>query len=156
LAGHESGNALVELATFFAFLGLPLLLGTAEMGIMVYDSIEVSNAAHAGAAYAMQSLIYSANTAGIIAAAQAEASDFGGKLVVVPVTYFVCSTAIAGTQYTGVNAQTIARLTCTGGTNHPIQFVQVSTSISVASLIHCPGLPQTFQLSGSSVMEVEQ
>jgi Flp pilus assembly protein TadG len=153
---EESGNALVELVLIFAIFGMPLLLGTAEMGVLVYDSIEVSNAAHAGSAYAMQSLGYSENTAGIIAAAQAEASDFGTRLAVTPLLYYACSNAIAGTQYTGANAQAAANAACTGGNNHAIEFVQVTASITVTIPIHCLGLAQTFPLSSSSVMEVEQ
>jgi hypothetical protein len=126
------------------------------MGIMVYDSIEISNAARAGAAYAMQSVTYAANTSGIIAAAQAEASDFGTKLAVTPFIYYACSNAITGTQYTGANAQTNAKSACTGGTNHAIEFVQVTTSITITAPIHCPGLTQTFPMSSSSVTEVEQ
>ena len=156
LCAEESGNALVEMAMIFAFLGFPLLLGTAEMGILVYDSIEIYNAAHAGSAYAMQSIVYAANTPGIITAAQAEASDFGNRLAVTPVTYYACSNAIAGTQYSGASAQANAILACTGGTNHAIEFVQVNTSITVTAPIHCPGLPLTFPMGSSSVMEVEQ
>jgi len=37
--GGESGNALVELALAFSLLGIPLLLGTVEMGYVVYDSV---------------------------------------------------------------------------------------------------------------------
>jgi len=41
---NDQGQAQVELAVIFAFLGLPILLGTVQMGILVYDSIEVTNA----------------------------------------------------------------------------------------------------------------
>jgi hypothetical protein len=88
-------------------------------------------------------------------AAQAEASDIGPSLSVTPSSYYACSLAINGTQYTGTNAQTNATSACTGGTNHPLEFVKVATSATIAPLIHCPGLPKTFTLNGLSVMEVE-
>ena len=153
---NESGNALVELVVLVAILGVPLLLGTAEIGLMVYDSIEISNAARAGTAFAMQSSTFASNTPGIITAAQSDASDFGTRLTVTPLVYYACSNNITGSQYTGSNAQAAATSACVGGTNHPLQFVQVTTSITITSPIHCPGLTTSFPITGSSVMEVEQ
>jgi Flp pilus assembly protein TadG len=152
----ESGGALVELAVVVAFLGIPLLLGTAEMASLVYDSIEISNSANAGSAYGMQSLTYASNTSGMTTAAQTEASDFGAALSVTPTTYYACSNAIGGTQYTGSSAQSNANAACTGIGNHALEFVQVKTSASVTPSIHWLGLPSSFTLTGSSVMEVEQ
>jgi Flp pilus assembly protein TadG len=152
----QSGSAVVELAVVVSLLGVPLLLGTGQMGLVVYDSIEVSNAAHVGAEYGMQSLTYAANTANIVAAARAEASDFGSSLSVTPTVYYACALAVGGTQYTGSNAQANATAACTGGYNRAVEFIQVNTSIAVAPPVHCPGLPTTYTLTGTSVMEVEQ
>jgi Flp pilus assembly protein TadG len=153
---RERGDALVELALVLSLLGVPLLIGTADMGFVVYDSIEVANAAHAAALYGMQSSTYAANSSGMIAAAQAEASDFGTALGVTPIPYYACSSAIGGTQYTGSNAQANATSACTGGTNHALEFVQVNTSVTVTPPIHLPGISKSFTVAGSSVMEVEQ
>ncbi|HXB63169.1 MAG TPA: hypothetical protein VNU94_10005 [Acidobacteriaceae bacterium] len=147
---------MVELAVVVSLLGVPLLLGTGQMGIVVYDSIEVSNAAHVGAEYGMQSLTYAADTSNIIAAARAEASDFGSSLTVTPTVYYACSLAVGGTQYTGSNAQTNATAACTGGYNRALEFIQVNTSVAVTPMVRCPGLPTVYTLTGSSVMEVEQ
>jgi Flp pilus assembly protein TadG len=152
----ESGNALIEVALISSLLGVPLLLGTGELGYVVYDSIEISSAAHAASLYGMRSLTYASDTAGMRTAAQNEATDFGAALTVTPTPYYACSSAIGGTQYTGSNAQSNASAACTGGTNHALQFIQVNTSATVTPLVHCPGLPASFALSGLSVMEVEQ
>src|SRR5450631_449562 len=80
--GGDDGSALIELALVMALLGIPLALGTSEMGSVVYSSIEISEAANAGAWYGMQNSTFAADTAGIAAAAQGEASDFGTKLAV--------------------------------------------------------------------------
>lgn len=152
----ERANALIEVAFTFSLLGMPLLIGTADMGFVVYDSEEVSNAAHAGAMYGMQSSTNAANTSGMTTAAQNEATDFGTNLTVTPTSYYACSSAIGGTQYTGSSAQSNATTACTGGTNHALQFVQVNTSVTVTPPIHLPLLPHTFTVTGSSVMEVEQ
>lgn len=153
---EEAGSALVELALVVALLGMPLLLGAGAIGQLVYDAAEVANAAHAGALYGMQSAIFASDSAGITSAAQAEAADFGTSLTVVPLTYYACSNAIGGTQYTGSNAQSNAQAACTGTNNHALQFVQVPTALQVTLAIHCPGLPSTLTLTGSSVMEVQQ
>lgn len=152
----DRGSALLEVAFVTALLAAPLLAGTSQMGFLVYDSIEVSSAAHTGALYAMQSSTYAADTTGITSAARAEAADFGANLTVNPSTYYACSNAEGGTQYTGASAQSNAQTACTGSGNHALEFVQVNTSATVTPPVHCPGLPNSYTLRGTSVMEVEQ
>ena len=154
--GGDKGGALVEMAMAVAFLGAPLLLGTAEIGSLINDSIEISGAANAGALYGMRSLTLASDTPGITAAAQSEASDFGAKLTVTPMAYYACSLAVGGTQYTGANALTNATTNCTGVSNHPLEFIQVSTSVVVTPTIQCPGLLKSLKVTGFAVMEVEQ
>lgn len=149
----ESGSALVELALVVAVLGIPLLLGVAQMGVLVYDSIEVSDAANAGALYGMQSTTDAVDNTGMTTAAQKDAPDFGTNLGVSPSTYWVCALAVTGTQSAGANGN--QTLSCTGTGNHALQFVQVNTSVTVTPFIHCPGLPTTFTLTGQAAMEVE-
>jgi Flp pilus assembly protein TadG len=153
LLREEGGNALVETALCISFLGLPVLVGTVELGTMLCDSIEVSNAAHAGATYAMMSSTFAADSAGITTAAQQEATDFGKNLTVTPTVYFACSQAISGTQY---STQAAANSACTGSLNHSLEFVQVSTSTTITPPIRCPGFGSTYTLVGVSVMEVEE
>jgi Flp pilus assembly protein TadG len=156
LLREELGSSMIELALVVSILGLPLFAGTAEMGLVVYDSLEVANAANAGAYYGMRSSTFASSTSGIISAAQAEAGDFTTRLTVTPTTYYACSAAVAGTQYTGTNAQVNATSGCTGTGNHPLEFVQVTASITVTPGIHLPALSSSFALSHTAVMEVEQ
>ncbi len=151
----DNGSALVELALVVGVLGVPLWLGTAQMGWLIYDSIEVSDAANVGALYGMRSSTYAVDNAGMITAAQGDA-DLGANLSVSPVSYYVCALAVNGTQYTGAGAQQNAAAACTGTGNHALQFVQVNTSATVTPAIHCPGLPATLKLTGQAAMEVEQ
>lgn len=157
LARHlasESGNAVVELALSCTFLLAPLLLGTAELGFIVYNSIEVSNAAHAGAVYGSYSNTYAADTNGIQTVARAEAGDFGQNLTVTSSTYYACSQAMAGTQY---STSTAAANACpSNASNHYLYFVKVNTSATFAAPVQIPGLPSTWTLTGSSVMQVPQ
>jgi Flp pilus assembly protein TadG len=153
----ESGNALVELALVFSLLGIPVLLGTVEMGYVVYDSVEISNAANAGALYGMQNATDAASSAGITTAAQAEAPDFGSSLTVTPTTFYVCTSAVGGAEYsTGSYTQAQATAKCSGTGNHALEFIQVLTRATATPPVHCPGLAKTFTLGGTSVMEVEQ
>jgi Flp pilus assembly protein TadG len=153
LLRSESGGALVEMALCISFLGAPLLIGTVETGMVLYDSIEVSSAAHAGTAYGMMSATYAADSAGMTAAAREEAADLGSLLNVAPTTYFACSQSIGGAQYT---TQAAANSACTGGSNHSLEFVQVTTIATVPIPFRIPGLPASFNLTATSVMEVEE
>jgi Flp pilus assembly protein TadG len=150
----DAGNAALELALVFAILGAPLLLTTAELAILIYDSIEVSNSAHAGAMYGMISSTYASDTTGIQSAAQAEASDFGSTLTVTPTTYYACSSALDGARYT---TQSAAAAACPANeSNHYLQFVNVASSVQIAPPIQIPGLPRVWTLAGSSTMEVQE
>jgi Flp pilus assembly protein TadG len=152
LLREEHGNALVETAMCLSFLGLPMLVGTVEMGGMTYESVEISSAAHAGASYGMISSTFAADTQGVINAAQGEASDFGTGLSVVPTIYYACSNSIGGTQY---STQAAATSGCSGS-GHSLEFIRVTTSGTVTPPIHCPGLPASYTLVGVSVMEVQE
>jgi Flp pilus assembly protein TadG len=147
------GSSTIELTLILACLGAPLLLGTAEVGFLVYDSIEISNAAHAGAMYGMQSNTNASNTSAITTAAQSEASDFGTNLTVTPTVFWVCSTAESGTQYSTSSSATTA---CTGTGNHSLEYLKVAVSASATPPIRFPVLPASYTLTGSSVMEVEE
>jgi Flp pilus assembly protein TadG len=149
----RSGSSTIELALLMSCLGVPLMLGTAEVGFLVYDSIEISNAAHAGALYGMQSNTNASNSSVITTAAQSEASNFGTNLTVTSSVYWVCSVAESGTQYSSSSAATSA---CTGSTNHALEYLQVNVSAPATPPVHLPVLPATYTLTASSVMEVEE
>jgi Flp pilus assembly protein TadG len=149
----ERGSAVIELAIFLVFLGPLLIFGTAELASLAYASIEISNAAHAGAMYGMQSSTYAANTSVIQTAAQAEAADFGSSLTVTPTIYYACALAQGGTQY---STQAAATSACAGSGNHVLEFLQVKTSATVTPPFHVPPLLASYAVSGISVMEVQQ
>jgi len=149
----ETGSALIELASILALFGVPLLLGTIYTGVLMADYIEITNAAHTGAMYAMRSSSWAEDNTGIITAAQADASHLGTSLTVTPSIYYVCSDAQDGTQYATPVAATAA---CTCGTSHPLEFVQVVASAPITPPSTFPGLPKTMTLSSTSAMEVEE
>jgi Flp pilus assembly protein TadG len=147
----ESGSALIELALTLGILGVPLLLGTVHFSILLIDSMVVSNAAHAGAEYGMASATYASDTSYIVTAAQEDASGLGATLNVTPTIFYVCSTAIAGTQYT---TQSAANTACSS--SHSLEFLQVVASSTVTPVLSFPGFPNSVTLSSTSIMEVEE
>lgn len=155
----ESGNAIVEMAVILAFLGPPLLFGTTDMAMLLYSSIEISNAAHAGAMFAMTDPNVATDTADITLAAQADASDYGTKLTVTPTAYYACSSAQDGVQYPVTTdgsglASAVAACPSTA-VNHYLEYVQVVVSAPVTLPFSCCGLKSPVTLTRSSVMEVE-
>jgi Flp pilus assembly protein TadG len=152
--GDNRGNATIELALSFSVLVMPLMLGTAETAFLVYDSIEVSNAAHAGAMYGMMSSTFASDNTGIQNAARAEASDLGTNLSVTPTMYYACSSSPTGTHY---STEAAAGAVCPkNGSNHYLQFIKVASSASINPPLKIPGLPHTWTLNGVSVMEVQE
>ncbi len=159
----ESGNALIELAMIFTFLGIPMLWGTSQMGVLVYDSIEVSNAANAGAVFGAQTTSEAINTSGIASAAQADASDFprtnmgNSALTVTSNIFYYCANAIGGAnpQYTTTAAATAA-CGAAGSTNETVEFVQVNTSATVTPFLKFPGMRSSYPIVGQSILAVQQ
>jgi len=155
----ESGNALIELAMIFTFLGIPMLWGTSQMGVLVYDSIEVSNAANAGAVYGAKDTTHAANTAGITTAAQADATDFpranmGNSALTVTSNYFYyCANAVGGAN---PKLSTNASCGAAGTSNETMEFVQVTTSATVTPILKFPGVPSSYTVRGNAVLTVQQ
>jgi Flp pilus assembly protein TadG len=148
---EEDGSALVELGLILSIVGVPLLLGTVYFAVVLVDSIIVANAAQAGAVYAMTSSTNAEDTANITIAGQQDAANSGISVTptITSSIFFACSTAINGTQY---STQTAATTACTGGTSHPLEFVQVIATATVKPI----GLNKSTTLTSTSIMEVEE
>jgi len=148
----DAGGALVELALILSFFGVPLLLGTADFAKLTYASIEIANAAHAGAMYGIQSTTFASQSTQITTAAQNEASDFGTNLIVTPTVFYACSASQASPTYTVL---TTARTNCTGANGYVVEFVKVVVSAPVTLPFSCCGITSPVTLANTSVMEVE-
>jgi Flp pilus assembly protein TadG len=142
----DSGQSFVELALVLPIFVL-LLLGAAEFGRLAYMAIEVSNAARAGVAYGAQNHITASDTMGM----QLAATNDGSNVATLN------ASASHFCQCSGTGTSTCASGDCTAGTdNRILEFVQVNTTAAVDPLIHVPGLPTTYTLTGKAVMRVEQ
>jgi Flp pilus assembly protein TadG len=148
----DSGSALWELALIISFLGVPLLLGTADIATLCYDAIEVQNAANAGAMFAMYSTGDASSTTGIMHNAQNEAPDFGTNLTVTSSESWLCILNMSAVPYTTQAAATAA---CTGAGNAPATLVTVQTSATVTLPFPVPGLASSYPLVGNSVQMVQ-
>lgn len=149
----DAGSALIETAIALGLFGIPLLLGTVYSSFLLTSYIDVTDAAHAGAIYAMRSSTFAEDSTGIVTAAQGDASRFGSSLTVSSSIYYVCSDSQDGTQYA---TQSDASAACTGASTHPLEFVQVTASAPVTPPTTFPGMPKTMTLSSTSAMEVEE
>src|SRR5437763_1469134 len=153
LLAEESGSALIELAFSLSLLGIPLVLGTTYTGVLVFDQIEIANAAHAASTYGMQSFTNTGDTADMTTAAKAEAPELASGLVVTPTAFYACSAAIDGTQY---STQAAATTACTGISNHVLEFIKVTVTYAATPFARIPGFQRVVNLSSVSVMEVEE
>lgn len=153
LACGESGVALVETALSISFLTL-VLLGAVEFGRLAYAGLVVSNAAHAAAQYAAQGTAYvsdcdntSAQAAGIQYVAQNEAgwvySQNKSTFLTTATVSYICSDDTAAT---GLNTD------CS--TSQLERIVSVTTTVTFDPLIHVPGLPSSYALTGGATQKV--
>lgn len=160
------GSAFVEVALVLPLL-IFVIIGGAELGRIAYFAIEVSNAARAGVAYAAQSSTTAANTAQIQAAAQADAPNVA-SLTATPSQACVCETITTSSGATSTTPITTCSGTgSTAGTqcaastspatiNNIVNYVQVTTSATVTTMFHYPGIPTSFTLNGYAKMRVVQ
>ena len=144
LSGPERGESLAETALLLPLLTL-VLLGVIDFGRAYYLSIEVTNAAYAGASYGVQN---SADITGMQNAATGDAPDVAG--ITASASYgCVCSQSNASTS--GV-ANCTSPPTCNGAGNTTVTYVTVTTSASYTPIFKWPGFPASISLHGSSTL----
>lgn len=136
---EEHGASLVEMALVLPLLFL-VLFGAVDFGRAYYLAMEIAGAAHAGAEYGAQN---PTDTAGIQAAAQADAPDVPGLTVTTPTYGCECSD---GTAFS---------LSCTTTPTcayNVVYRVTVSVSASYKPMIPWPGIPSSMTLTNSATM----
>ena len=163
------GAALVELALTTPLFIL-LLMGSVELGRLAYYSIEVANAARAGASFGAVNRGNAVEFDNIQNAARSDAPDLP-NLVATPGYSCVCETvdnsttpamtsfnpsitsspATASCDSAVINACTVSSGT---STQKVIYFVSVSTQADVDPIVHVPGLPTIYRLRGYSALRV--
>jgi Flp pilus assembly protein TadG len=130
----------MELAFTLPLLAV-LLFGTAEFGRLCYVGIEVTNAAHAAATYGSQNRATASDNSGMTTAA----TNNGTNLTNLQVTpQHLCAATYSDTPTTD----------CT--TTTAIEYVQVNTQVTVASLFHSYGFGGNYTLHGQAIERVRQ
>jgi len=151
-SASENGSSLVETALILSILGPPLLLGTVQIGGVLNSSIEISNAAHAGAAYAAQYYIQHTSSSlppqtNVVTAVQNEAPELMRMLA--PSTNLTVNMSTGCG--TGVATAGNSLPSCSPGVQ---PFVQVTTEASVSPIIRFPGLPGAMTIRGNALVNL--
>ncbi len=131
---NQRGSAFVEFALGSVIL-IPLTFGIADLGRVFYASIEVANAAAAGANYGSRVSGNMTDTSGISAAAKAEAPEL--------TTLTVTSSKVC-------QDSTAAVISCT--TSGAYQYVQVTASYTFNVFFNYPKIPGSVALSRTVMM----
>ena len=155
ITASESGNALVELAITLPLFVL-LILGAGEIANLAWASVEINNAARAGAAYGSVSRANSApsNLGNIQLAAQNEAPKLITSLSQVTSTQ-LCTCVGASASSSPITCDQNALTSCPPPSIIQVA-VQVNTQAAVSPLIHYPGLPGTYTVRAQATMRVLQ
>lgn len=144
----ESGQGMLELALCLPIFAL-MILGTAEIANIAWASVQLNNAAHAGAQFGSQGRAWAANISGIETAAQNEAPALTITFPTAPTQSCSCLDSTGATAGTG----------CTTTVLCPSPYViydnvTVYTQAVVTPLIHYPGLPASYTLQAQATMGV--
>jgi Flp pilus assembly protein TadG len=138
LVRSERGSSLVELGLMLPVLGL-LLFGAIDFGRAYYLSIEVTNAARAGAQFGVEN----ASSAGMQNAATSDASDVPG----------ITATASYGCECPDGSGQ-IPNCSSSPACANAVNYVQVTTNATYTPLIPWPGIPSSIPLTGQATVRI--
>ena len=144
----ETGSALMELALVVPLLMLTLV-GTFDMGRFFFDTIEVNNAACAGAEYGARISSNSTDQSGMQQAALNDAANVPSMTAVADRR--VCTDSSGSP----TNCQTCASGSCAQPAPISI-FVDVRTQATIRMLIPWPGLTNSsLTLRGKATMRAQ-
>jgi len=137
----ESGVAMVEFALFLPLLAF-MFVGIVDYALYEQETLQVQEAATAGAAYGTIPGNVKALTGMQTAAANAASGLTGFAAVATDV--FTCTPGGA----------TVTSATTCSGYGTPIEYVQVSTSATVPAMLAYPGMPASLTLHGQASFRV--
>jgi len=150
---HERGSSLVEGALVAIFILIPLLAGAIDFGRAYFLSIEVANAAKAGAQFGAQSTgsLNATGITGMQIAATNEAPDISASCAGTsacwvsgyPLAQWGCECSNTSTTGGGTNSCGLTQASCT----HLVDFVVVTTKATYTPLFNFDGLFPPITLS---------
>jgi Flp pilus assembly protein TadG len=153
----DNGQAFVEVALVLPMLMLLIVAG-AEIGRLAYADIEISNAARAGVAYAMQghAAVATSQYPNIENAAKQDAPNISNLTVDPPILTCYCETSGGVTTALASCSAADASLTTCASPSSIVIYVRVNTWAQINTLFHLPAIPNTLTLRGTAIMRVEQ
>ena len=144
----DDGVAIVELALIAPFLIL-LTIGIIDIGRFARDSIEISNAARAGAEFGAYSAANSTNVMGIQSAATSDATDVALLSTDVSSSTYCSCGATPGTPVVACNPTPVC-----AASDHRDMFVTVTVTKSFKPLIGYPGITSTLPVKRTATQEI--
>lgn len=145
LIEDQRGNVSIEMAFLMTFL-LVLVMGAYDFGRLAMEQAGVTQAARAGAQFAVLDQTNATDTAGMIQAARNEAEDTANELNITARNFCRCP---------GDTTEVSCASNCPDGEYAPL-YVEVTVQDSLDMLFDYPGLPEkgTYPLSSTSTMRV--
>ncbi len=140
---NESGTAALELGLLAPFLVLATLV-SAELGLGVYEGMQVQNAAEAGAVYVSK---YGMNITGVSNAVANSTGTPGITASPAPVQFCGCPSA------SGVTTMDSCATTCSDGSN-PGQYVRINAQMTHQSVLQYTGFSVPITLTGEAVVRL--
>ena len=135
----------IEMAFLMTFL-IMLVLGAYDFGRWATEQATITQAARAGAQWAVLDQANATDTNGMIQAARDEAGDVNNELVFDPPPFPYC-------QCPGSSTPGNCATDCADGL-YPPMYVQVTVQDTFELLFDFPGVSQTQSLSSTSTMRV--
>lgn len=147
----QAGVALVEFALVTPLL-MMVLLGLVEIGRLTYFTIEVGNAAHAGAEYGSLSAANALNSTGITSAVRADGQNSISSLTVSSNYVCGCWNGTAETPSTPTHAACL--VTCTAGRLTAYSQVTVTATMSPLFNYGALGLPSSWTVTRIATVRI--
>lgn len=151
----QRGAALIEFALVTPLL-IMVLIGLIEVGRLTYFSIEVANAAHAGAQYGALSY-QNAGGSGMSVAAQNDGQNSISDLQTIADYVCACWNPSTAAETPTAPTQAACGVSCaTGG--HMVTYAQVSVTGTIHALFDytAVGIPNQWAVTRVATMRVEQ
>jgi Flp pilus assembly protein TadG len=158
--GSETGAAFIELAVAVPVL-VVLLAGVGDFARIFYYSIELSNAARAGAQYGAASLTNAGSASGMQSTAAGASTNIGlSSSDIATLVTCVCSddTGSSFTATTGGanNCSAPVTTSCPTAGTHRVLAVTVTATKTFSPIMRVPPLPASMSLTRSATERVSE
>lgn len=152
---HQRGAALIEFALVTPLL-IMVLIGFIEVGRLAYFSIEVANAAHAGAQYGAISY-RNAGGSGMGVAAQKDGQNSVSALQTTADYVCACWNPSTASETPSAPTQAACGVRCSTG-GHSVTYARVSVTGTMYALFNYTalGLPSQWAVTRVATMRVDQ